>query len=265
MEKLNIKQVRIDLAVLMGLFGLGAAATVLLSESAGLKPLLGGIIMLIPSAIYLGVRKPKPWRKVLLATAIFGFLFGFFFEFIQEFNLAYSVTDTILPSIGPMPLDNVVGHACMAFLTFMFYEHFLAAKTNYKISRRYKVALFGAIIAIASALTAYAFLPSLLTINYSYLKFGLLAIIPLLALSWFRPRHLKDLVMIAPVFFVIYFVIEILAVNYDWWIYPNGQYIGYVELADSIRYPIEELLFWMMLYASALLSYYKIFIDKPNK
>lgn len=44
------------------------------------------------------------------------------------------------------------------------------------------------------------------------------------------------------------------------WTFPGDQFIGWVNML-GVRFPFEELLFWFMLAAIGILSYYEFFDD----
>ena len=97
------------------------------------KSVFAGLMMLIPSVIYLGMRKKKNWKKVIVSTMLFGGLFGFIFEFIAEFNKAYSVVSVLFPFkvFGVLPLDTVVStYQHDIPQTASHKEYFLSNETN---------------------------------------------------------------------------------------------------------------------------------------
>jgi hypothetical protein len=229
------------------------------------RGLFGGMVFSLPSVLYLSLRRPKPWKKIIVSTIIFGTLFGFFFEFIQEFNQSYAVIHAVFPKLfGVVPADNVLGHTMMALLTFTFYEHFISKQKTDTVSPRIKYSLLLAGVAIVGTLGLYYIRPALLELRYSYAYLGCLAIIPPIIYAYRHPRSIGELTAMIPFFFVLYIVVELLAVKHSWWIYPGYTYIGHVTLFGA-TFPIEELLFWMLCYALALVSYYKIFVDPPPK
>lgn len=261
MQKLGTESAkRIDLLVLVALVAAAFVCNLILVKNA--KADIGFSLFIIPGALYLGRRAPKkPWRKILLSTLVFGGLFGLFFEFTQESTQSYEIVSRIFPKIaGVVPFDNVLAHMLMAFLTFIFYEHFINRRPNNNISPRIKyVASIASVLIIAEIFIHY-FHPGLFQVRYPYLYFGTLAIMPPFILAYRHPAYARDLTLIVPFFFYLYMMIEIVAVRYDWWIYSGDNYIGNVQLGSMV-FPFEELFYWMLFYAAALVSYYKIFAD----
>lgn len=225
------------------------------------KSLICGMIFLLPSSIYLGMREPKNWKKILFSGFVFGLLFGFIFEFIAEYNQAYAVVSTIsnFKILGVLHIDNIIGHMIMVIMTLVFYEHFIDIKTSKKISKNFLTALLPAIVVIVGIVILFL-LNILPRVEYSYLIMGSLAIISPIYLAITKPHFIKNMSMIAIFFFFFYLIIEIVAVRNSWWIYPDATYLGWVHLLD-LRFPLEEMLFWMFFYAATLVSYYELFID----
>lgn len=216
---------------------------------------------MIPGGAYLGWRKRKPWRKITVSALLFGLCLGFFFDFIQEYTQAYTVVSCIFPRLlGVVPVDNILGHFMMAFFTFTFYEHFVAQKVNPNISYRFKYAIYLVATMIAAVIGIYYLHSSWLLMPYPYVIFGTLAIVPIFTYLYRHPQSARDFTQMAPFFFLFYFVFEIAAVQYSWWTYPGYNYIGWVSL-PGIRFPFEELFYWMLFYAAALTAYYKSLVD----
>ena len=228
------------------------------------RDLFGALAFCVPPVVYLGWRSPKPWKKILTATLIFGFLFGSFFEFIQQFNRSYIIAATVIPKIfGFLSLDFVVWHLLMAAYVFTFYEHFINKVKSDIVSSRAKVIIIIAIIVLTVTIGLHYAHPSALHFSYAYAYFGTVAVIAPFVLAYKKPQLIRDMTLIAPFFLFFYFVIEWVGVPRHWWIYPGHYYIGWMTVG-SLHFPIEELVYWMLLYPAALVAYYKIFVDRYN-
>lgn len=256
---------RIDLLVLCGITAVGFLYAVVTAGTVLNKALIAMAVFILPSVIYLGWRKPKPWRKIMAGALLFGLALGFFFELIQEYTQAYTVVSHIFPKLlGVVPLDNILGHFMMALLTFTFYEHFVAQKANPHISHRFKYAIYLVAAMVSAVVGIYFLQPSWLDMPYPYVIFGTLAVLPIFTYLYRHPQAARDFSLMVPFFFFLYFVIEIAAVRYSWWTYPGNNHIGWVSL-PGIRFPFEELFYWMLFYAAALTAYYKSLIDGPSE
>jgi len=221
-----------------------------------------GIVFAALPVIYLGLRQKKNWKKIIVATLIFGGLFGFIFEFIAEFNLSYTVLSVVSPFklFGVLPIDNIIGHMLMTMFTIVFYEHFIDREINKRISKNFLLALLPALCTIAFIILAFYFHPTILKFGHPYFFMGLAAIVPTILLGIIQPKYIRNMAETAIFFFCSYFIIEIFAVKLNYWIYPGDNYIGWVTVFNT-SFPFEELFFWMLFYAATLVAYYEIFID----
>ncbi len=261
-----MKRKTIDILVLLFLLVIAVFYAILTKDIFIGRSLFIVFIFTVIPAIYLGIREKKNWKKIAVATITFGTIFGFIFEFIAEYNLAYSVVSVVseFKILGVLPVDNILGHMMMTLFTIVFYVHFIDREVNKNISKRIILALLPAALAIAFILLAFNFQPNLIELSRPYLFMGLAAIVPTLLLGIRRPGHIKNMLKTAIYFFFLYLVIEILAVKFNYWIYPGDNYVGWVTIFD-VSFPFEELFFWMMFYAATLVAYYEIFIDINTK
>ena len=260
-----MRAVRRDLLVLLAFNILVLIYALTTADNFIGKPLIVGFIFLVPQAVYLSLRKKKNWRKITLATLIFGGLMGFFFEFIQELNLAYHVPFSAsifqFKLFGVVPPDNVLGHMVMTFSTMVAYEHLLARKIDSKIPRLFSITVF--LISLVIILMIFIFYknPALLKFDYSYGLVATLAIIPVFIYAIIKPDRIKEMSLTGIYFFFFYLMFELLAVKFNWWIYPGNSYIGWVNVF-GLNFPFEELFFWMIFYPPALISYRELFLER---
>lgn len=253
---------RTDFGVVV-LILLAASGTMLLFD---LKPLWGGLLAMLVPALYLSIRSPKPWKAILGASITLGFLLGFFFDFIQSYNLAWSVDRLVIPwkVLGIMPIDNAIGYFLMTLFTLVFYEHFFAQRDVVHLPKRfYKVTALVASILIATLGVAIVDI-SLLTIPYTYAVGGVAAVVLTMIAAVRHLELLNALTGTSLFFFFAWFLVELVAVATGGWSYPGSQYLGWVSIGD-IRFPIEELLFWMIWYAPFLVLGYEYLIRNKTR
>lgn len=126
------------------------------------KPTIVGVMALLPAIVYLGLRKKKNWKKIAIATLVFGVLFGFLFEFRVEYTKTYVVPAalTLFPSwFGFFQPDILVGHAMMACFTIVFYEHFIERDRDSHISKNLIFAVLPGLCAAVVMILAFYFRP----------------------------------------------------------------------------------------------------------
>lgn len=238
------------------------AVAVLVSLFCNLKPIIVFLLYLLTPSIYLILREKKNFKKIFWAVIIFGVIFGLGFDFIVTFNEGWIVTRLIFPAkiFGFYPIiDDILGFMLMTLFMVVFYEHFLDDEKNRRISRNLKLALIVSLIVLVFIFVIYLINPALLKIPYVYLVCGLVAIAFPIVINLHRPRFLGKFFKLAAFFFVVWFVLELVCLKNSGWIFP-GQYIGTVEIF-GLKFPFEELFFWMMWYAAAVASYYEVIVD----
>jgi len=249
---------RVDLFVIFVLLLIAAALALFFN----LKPLIYGALFTLFPSIYLMKREKKNMLKISLAVFIFGGLFGFVFDFIETLNRAWSVDRLVIPwkILGILPIDDVIGFFLMTLFVIVFYEHFIDDEKNKRISKNIVWALVPSILAAVAVVLLFLFMrQKLLIIPYAYLVGGIAAIIPLIALSFYKPKLLPKFLSTALFFFIVWFIAEIVVLKTGGWVF-FGEYIGSVTVF-RIKFPLEELFFWMMLYAASIVSYYELFVD----
>jgi len=250
---------KIDLIVVILLFLLSSAIALLFKW----KPLVYSIPALVLPALYLCVREKKNWAKIALAVLVFGLLFGFFFDFIVILNRGWVITGPVFQwqFFGFYPfIDDMLGFAIMTLLIVVFYEHFVDDYRSQRISHHIWRAIIPASIATALVLLVYMTNPSYLKVPYVYLVFGSVAIIRPIALGIRKPRFLSSFLKVSIFFFFIWLGCELVALANNGWAFP-GQYIGTVNIAGLV-FPLEELIFWMLLYSGTIVSFYECYIDE---
>jgi hypothetical protein len=104
-------------------------------------------------------------------------------------------------------------------------------------------------------------LRSQMDITFAYFWAGLAAIIPTIYVIFRHPGLAPKLAILSFVFLIIWFFSQYFAVSYGYWGYTNGgHYLGWIQFL-TVKYPIEELLFWMLLYSPSIVAYYEVTMD----
>ena len=229
------------------------------------KSLIVGAVFTLPPAIYLGIRKKKNWKKVFYAVLLFGLAFGLVFAFVAELTLSWEVLSTIVPVklFGIHTIDTTMGIMLMTLLTIVFYQHFIEPDSNRRISKNFKKFLIPILLILISIFFYALFYMDNFPKQYSYFILGIMALLPMIYFVFSHPKFLGKILVASIYFFFLYFIMELFAVAYDWWIYP-GSYVGYLTIFN-LTFPFEELFFWMMLYTACLISYYELLIDSHDK
>lgn len=224
-------------------------------------PIITSYIFLIVPIIYLSLREKKDWIKILATVFLFGFIVGFPFTFLGELTEAWAIQVGSYKMFGIFYFPVVIAWMLMTALTAIIYQHFFQSKINVSkgLSKRYKTTAL--VLTCISFLIVYLCLkkPDFFTKKYSYLIIGSINVIPVLIYLIKKPHFLVSIWPIIIYFFILYFSIEYVGLNLKWWSF-KGEYIGNVNLLN-ITFPIEEFVYWMLLYAPSLVCCYVSFVD----
>jgi len=221
----------------------------------------------LPSA-YLLWRKPKDIKKTVAASLIFGLLFGFILDFVAEFNHAWSWPDVSglvfsYKLLGLVPIDVMIWYVLWVFSIVVFYEHFIERNDPDRISPNYRRALYPALTAIAMLVLLFITNQEVFEIRNAYLVVGLGSLLPFLVFMLEDPTLFEKFWKVSLYFFLLYLSFEVTALKLNQWSFP-GEYIGTVSLFE-VTFPVEELVFWMLLSSTIVLSYYHHWIEEPAR
>jgi len=226
------------------------------------NPLAFATVTAFLSALYFGYRKKKNWQKIIVGSLVFGLLFGTILEFLANINQSWIVPFSIFPVkfLGVTPLEAIIGYIPMTFFVLVVYEHFFDKDVTHKISHRIWHVIIPVGIFLTAIIISYFIKPNLLMVPYFYLIVGIIAIVyPLLQMILYPILRIRYVKLITMLFFV-FFAFEIVGVLFNYWIYPQGDYIGLVSIFGH-SFPLEEIIFWMFFYPVTIVSYYESFVD----
>ena len=253
------KSKQVDLVVVSLIFIIASSASLIFN----FKPLIVGIVTLLIPSLYLLFRKSENLLKIIIAVAVFGGLFGFIFDFIVTLNNGWIVSDLVVPfrlfDFYPL-VDDILGFMLMTLFIITFYEHFLDDYRIKKISSSIWRAIIPALIAIVLILVLYFINPNILSVPYVYLVFGTLAIVKLVQVGISQKRFLLKFLYMSIFFFFVWFTLELICLSNGGWKF-TGQYVGIINI-NNLIFPIEEFVFWFILYAATIVAYYENYEDR---
>jgi hypothetical protein len=159
---------------------------------------------------------------------------------------------------GIVPIEALVWMFAFTYLIIAYYLYFFDTKKHNPIGKRL-VLVFGTAIAVLVWLFTTIVTGLDFRVEFYYIKFGLaFLLLPLVLFSIFYPRYLKIFAKITPYFFLIGLVNLLISLDQGHWSYPGDNFIGWVNLF-SYSFPIEELVFWIILFPSFLISQFELF------
>ena len=225
--------------------------------------LLTAAWFLLPST-YLIARRKKNIAKISFATLVIGLL-AFSLDIILLHNHAWTpFKSSFALRIFGAPPEEILWFFFHIFFILVFYEHFIddGDLGRFRITRRIKPLLWFSAAAFLSVLLAMYGLPYASRMPYAYAVVGGIAMIPILLYCSIRgSRFLKKLVPLAVFFFFYSFVMEIRAVQYGLWTFHDtANYLGTITIFGA-AFPVEEVIFWMLLGPIVAVAYYETFAD----
>jgi len=214
-------------------------------------------------SIYLSIKAPKYIPK----TAIYSLIASVPAILVVDY-IGQKTSQWVIPaSISSIRLFGVtqIEQLLWAFFNFyavvIFYKYFLDNYCSKRlVGKRWLELLYiGILLAVPFALFL-VIKPEVLNIPYFYFYFGLVLIgIPAVLELFKHPRLVSKFLKTAAYFYYLSLVFEVTALRLNCcWEFPSKQFIGWIYIAQ-VRFPLEELLFWIMLFALAILAVYEKF------
>jgi hypothetical protein len=227
------------------------------------RPMTSALFFFVVPTVYLFLRRKKPIKRVFVGALLLGAGFGSLFNVILSANNAWNEVSSQLVFnyriFGFWPADEPIWFFLWALFIIVFYEHFFDRERTGRISKRFKYLAVPAFLALTGVLAIFAARPDAFHFKYAYFLLASPSIIPIAYVLYEQPRLFLKFLKTGLFFFMLYLIYELTAVKLGQWYFP-GEYVGWVELV-GIRFPFEELLFWMMLSNFAVLSIYEGFVD----
>lgn len=221
------------------------------------------ILFFVVPSIYLAFRGPLPWKRIVYASLLFGFLLSQM-DFIAEFNKTWVVPKLFFADriFGVVGIDVITWGFLWAFFILIFYEHFSEHDRSSKISRHFKILFIASLFTCAIILARFYLSPAKLKMGYSYLFLGSVGFLVflLIILKLKKPYFLLRKFLPTVIFFVfVHLAHELTALKLGQWYFP-GQYLAKINI-NGLIFPVEELFFWIFIGALIVLAYYEFFVD----
>ncbi|MEI8143344.1 MAG: hypothetical protein WCG48_01855 [Candidatus Berkelbacteria bacterium] len=226
------------------------------------------ILFLGLPSLFLSIRLPKCALKALSFSIVASIPTILVVDYIGQIMGQWIIPSSVssFRFFGVVPIEQGLWAVLNFYSVIMFYEYFLnhhVVKKTFAAKFKYLYVIGFAII--APFITVLLVNPSWLRVPYFYFIFGILLIgIPAFfevsTHAKLTPKFLKT----AAYFFYLSFIYEITALKHDWWQFPGWQFVGWISLLN-VRFPLEELLFWIILFAMAILGVYEKFDDDQEE
>jgi hypothetical protein len=164
--------------------------------------------------------------------------------------------------LGLVAWEDIPYWFLYVYFPVIFWEHFFERKTSEPVwSKRMSEFSEVVLIALLAIIGAWIWLPKLITIPYFYLVATIIFVITPLALELRDHPQLGVRFLRVGVYFAYVAILyELTALSLGLWYYPSNQFIGWVDIR-GLRFPIEELIAWILFGAAAILSCYEYLDD----
>lgn len=250
----------IDIVLMILSPGVAAIATGVFSTNLLVSTL---IFYGIPS-IYLGLRNPGILRKSAQFAFFFSIPLSFVFDTLAAYDESWIIPDSVstFRLYGVATIEVYVFGLLWVFFATLFYEYFFGQGERGEVVavRMRYLTYFFMILIIAVALLFYTN-NSWLHIPYYFAWGGLIfVLIPLELFLISYPRYLLRFIAIGIYFFIYHLTFEVVALQSHQWTYPSANYIGMVNIL-GYRFPLEEMIYWIILATPTILAYYEYFAD----
>lgn len=221
-------------------------------------------------SIFLFYGLPSMWltlraRHAALRAFLFSLLsipFAFIIDYVALLDEAWETQYSLFPKLlGPVSVEDVLWFFLSVYFVVIFYERFLDHVRPALVGKHIvHFILFIAVLILMFGAT-FVIQSRFLLIPYAYLWIGIILILlpAVLVLSSF-PRLITKLFKAGVYFFTFTLTYELVGLHLKNWTFPGSRFIGWVELF-TFRFPFEELFFWMILSAFAILAFYEYFDD----
>jgi hypothetical protein len=166
---------------------------------------------------------------------------------------------------GLVPLEDIVWFFLLTYLILSYFGHFYDRLSHKLVGRRMPY-LYLVIVLISTAWILLTLLSDhAYDITYFYLKGGILfCAVPVLAFLFEFPKFMRTFLLTMPYFTAISLLEEVVSLHKGYWSFPGNHFVGWAHLGNY-SFPIEELVFWVILFSSVVLAYFEFFDDDRLK
>jgi len=254
------KRESIDLAILLMCPILATLISLLFKTNVFVSVLL---FFGIP-ALYLSFRGAKYIKKSIVFSVITSIPLIIIIDYVGHITKMWIIPNSILPFrlFGIVTIEVILWAVFNSYCVLMFYEYFLDKDVTKKAwFPQMKYLVVAILILFITFIILFFNAPGVLHIPYFYLAFGIvLLLIPVVVELFEYPKLISKFARVGAYFFFLTFLYEVTALKLGWWAFPGTEFVGWVSIFGTM-FPIEELVFWLILFSTAVLSYYEYFDD----
>lgn len=229
------------------------------------------VFSLIIPIFFMYCYKPYVFKKVFIFSLIFIVPVSLIFEYIASATETWRYIEPhltmLLPNhrlFGQVHLEVFLWYFCLTLFYILVYEalldrHFIIKQ---KFPQRIRYLKLSLAVIFSIFVATFIISPQVLQIPYIYLIVGIvLCLTPLISISATHPRLIPKLAILTIYFTYYNLITEWIGLGAGYWDFPNPNVvIGYVSILQ-FKFPIEELVFWIILAAPTAACLYELFAD----
>ncbi len=215
-------------------------------------------------ALYLSIRSPKYIVKLVLFSLLAGIPLIIILEYIGGPSLAWAFPPSVVGFylFHQVSLEILLWAFFNIYAVVIFYEHIFDQHRKVAVWNKKMWTLVRYLIGwMVIFLLLLILNKGLIILPYFYFLFGIVIFIFPLAVTWlYYPKTLPKIFYSLVYFSYLSFLYEIMALTYGWWSFPGTDFVGYVTFFH-VTFPIEELVFWIILFAPSVICAFEYLDD----
>jgi hypothetical protein len=225
------------------------------------------ILYLAVPCLYLAALLDWKIGRTLWFSAILAVPMGIIMDYVMEITGGWVLEESLFDYkfLGYVFLEQIAWLVLYVFFVAAFHRLFgrsllLREKRIKPFKLRWLGYWYGSML--GAFYLGWLIEPDALRIDYFYLKVGcVLEVLPL-AYTLLRYPFLWRLFVLPTVYFLyVGLQYEFVALHLHHWSFPvEEQFLGMIDLY-GLRFPLEELVFWMLIGAAVVISYYELFVS----
>lgn len=222
----------------------------------------------LPS-IYLSFLNSQFVGRAIAFSLLAASSFGLTVDYLGTLAHLWVTTDSVFSFklFGSIPLENPIWSFFFVYLVVMLFETLTPKSRNFKIKKQFfllVVLLFSLEVVIH---WSFGSTKTITSLSYLYMTLGtLLFLLPLIVFLTKFKQYCRSFVSVAVCCLPITFLNEVISLHNGYWLFPaSTKFIARFNFWD-VNFPVEELLFFVIIGAPAILTYYIYFFRgvEPN-
>lgn len=234
------------------------ATSTVLTLALPINLLLSTLLFFAIPSLFISIKRPDiVWRaaKFSFCISIISIVTDYLAEKDQSWTSSSMFSFRILNTV---PIEAIIWVFLFTYLIIAYYQFFFK-KTFHKINNKKMAIVYIACLLVIIWLIAATLLSKFsLKIEFFYIKSGIsIILLPLIIFLIIWPRYIKRFLMMMPYFVILGISNLLVSLEKNYWAYPGKNFIAVIQFS-TFRLPLEELIFWIILYPSFTVALYEI-------